>query len=479
MRSKVFLGPLVSLALSIGVVGLARANDESATKTESETIAVAGQSGTQTEATADDSLTWLGITLYGKIDVGVAYQTHGAPLNLDSAQGLNYVIAKSSNKPLTTLAPNGLSPSIIGVKGEKELVDGFSGIFKLETGFDLLSLRLANGPQSLVHNNGRSLATQTSSNDSNQAGQLDNTAGYVGINSKNYGTLTFGRQNGLLADKVVEYDPNGASYAFSVAGGSSAVRGIGVTQSARLNSSLKYTDQIGWLRVGGQYQFSGKQYTLFGTDGTSGSATEISLGGNYGKFSTDFIYGHKNGAISAASLSSIQLLTQPADSLAATVSDNTSYTVLGKYDIDRATAYVGYERIQFANPSTHLSAGTDYLGGYKLSVLTQNAYNINKVLQVYWVGLKYSVTPKLTLTGTYYAYNQNSYATGNNFGCSNSSNPKCSGTLDAESIVAIYKLTKRMDVYGGIMRSAVQNGLASGYLNTSNLNTMAGGRYTF
>ena len=81
MRSKVFLGPLVSLALSIGVVGLARANDESATKTESETIAVAGQSGTQTEATADDSLTWLGITLYGKIDVGVAYQTHGAPLN--------------------------------------------------------------------------------------------------------------------------------------------------------------------------------------------------------------------------------------------------------------------------------------------------------------------------------------------------------------------------------------------------------------
>src|ERR1700681_3799314 len=47
----------------------------------------------------DGSLTWHGITLYGAIDMGLAYQTHGAPLSNVAGFGLDYLISKNSNKP--------------------------------------------------------------------------------------------------------------------------------------------------------------------------------------------------------------------------------------------------------------------------------------------------------------------------------------------------------------------------------------------
>jgi predicted porin len=473
--SQLLRGLICGLAIGVATLGLAHAED--ASQPVSTSAGGDAPVTTSTGAKVDDGgLTWRGVTLYGVVDAGVASQTHGAKLNFDSPQGLNYLIAKSSNSATTSLAPNGLGPSAIGLGGDIPVADALSAIFKLETGFDPLALRPTNGPQSLVDNNGRSLNAQTSSNDSSQAGQIFNSAAYAGVKSKNYGALTFGRQNGLLADKVYEYDPNGASYAFSAVGGVGAIRGIGDTQDSRLNSSLKYSDRTGPYRVGVQYQFSGKQYALIQADGVSGSALEVDVGGDYGRFSADALYSHKNGAISAASLSAAQAAKLPANSLAATVSDNTSYTVVGRYAADRTKLFAGYERIGFANPSSPLPVGTSDVGGYVLSVLTQNAYTVKRVEQVYWTGVKYEVTPKLDVTGAYYGYSQNSYA-GN--GCADASSSKCSGTLNAVSLVAVYKLIKHWDIYGGAMWSGVRNGLASGYLNTSNLSTMVGARFTF
>jgi predicted porin len=477
-RSRRFLDA-TTLALVAAAATPAFADDQVAAapdpqSTQATTAPISTSTGTPIEEVS--SLTFHGVTLYGTVDLGFAHQTHGAPLNLDSPQGLNYLIAKSSNGPETSLAPNGLGPSIVGLNGDIPVTAGYAAIFKLEVGFDPIALRPTNGPQSLVDNNGRSLNTQTSSNDSSQAGQIFNDAAYVGVKSSNYGALTWGRQNGLLADKVYEYDPNGASYAFSAVGGVGAIRGIGDTQDARLDSSLKYFGQFGAYRVGLQYQFSGKQYALIQLDGVSGSATEIDLGGDYGGLSLDALYSHKSDAISAAALTSAQTLKLPVNSLAATVSDNTAYTVVGRYTVDRAKWYAGYERISFANPSSPLTVGVQDVGGFILSALTQNAYTTKRIEQVYWVGLKYSLTPKLDLTAAYYGYSQNSYA-GN--GCADSSSSKCSGTLNAVSVAAIYNVVRHWDIYGGAMWSGVKNGLASGYLNTGAMSTMVGARFTF
>src|ERR1700675_4560932 len=42
-------------------------------------------------------LTWSGITVYGTIDGGVTWRSHGAPFNGTSAVGADYLIQKYSN----------------------------------------------------------------------------------------------------------------------------------------------------------------------------------------------------------------------------------------------------------------------------------------------------------------------------------------------------------------------------------------------
>src|SRR5437879_12404444 len=89
-------------------------------------------------------LTWNGITLYGTIDGGVTWRSHGAPFNGTSAPGVDYLIQKYSRGPRWDLAPNGLSQSNIGIKGKEPLAAGWNFIFDLQAGFDPYSLHLAN-----------------------------------------------------------------------------------------------------------------------------------------------------------------------------------------------------------------------------------------------------------------------------------------------------------------------------------------------
>jgi len=117
------------------------------------------------QAADDTSLTWNGITLYGTLDVGVAYQSHGSPLSQDFYPTLNYIIAPNSNKSITTIASNGLSQSKVGVRGVEPLNDEFSFIFNVEMGFNPTSGKLADAPKSLINNNGIALSEQKSAGD--------------------------------------------------------------------------------------------------------------------------------------------------------------------------------------------------------------------------------------------------------------------------------------------------------------------------
>jgi len=120
----------------------------------------------------DCPLTWNGITVYGAIDIGVDYMTHGAPFNGAYPQGVEALIAKNSQGAGYSIAPNGLGRSAVGLKGREEFAPDWSFVFKVETGFDPYSLQLANGPRSLVENNSNILANQSANGDSSRAGQI-------------------------------------------------------------------------------------------------------------------------------------------------------------------------------------------------------------------------------------------------------------------------------------------------------------------
>src|SRR2546430_17480133 len=69
----------------------------------------------------DCQLTWQGITVYGTIDAGVGWQSHGAPWDPRSAVGGSYLIQKQNNSALWGPAPNGLTNSFIGIKGTEPI----------------------------------------------------------------------------------------------------------------------------------------------------------------------------------------------------------------------------------------------------------------------------------------------------------------------------------------------------------------------
>ena len=430
--------------------------------------------------TADDSLTWHGITVYGIVDIGLQYQTHGAPISDYFPAGSSDIVQPNSNKSTFGATPSNLSQSRIGLQGvEPLLVGDWSAVFKLETFFNPQSGDISDGLKSLTQNNGRALANKTTGIDTSVAGQAFQQS-YAGFSSKTFGTITFGRQNTVLADGIAKYDPNYASQAFSVIGLSGTTAGGGDTQDRRLDSSLKYVASFEQLvHFGAQYKFNGAN------GGSANTAYEVDVGGEYLGASVDAYYTKANSAISVSSLSAAQVALLPGlglssdKTLAATISDNTTFSVMGLYNAGILKFFAGYEHIKYANPTTALPVGFDDIGGYKLGFVNNTAFPNAKILQVYWAGVRYSPVEALDLVGAYYGYHQNSYGIGANAGCSTNKAGTCSGTLDGFSFDADYRLTKRFDVYAGAMYTGVHDGLSNGYLHTTNINPTMGVRFKF
>jgi predicted porin len=428
---------------------------------------------------ADDSLTLHGITLYGIVDVGLQYESHGVPFSDYFPASSADVVQKNSNNSQFGATSSNLSQSRVGLQGLEPLGAGdVYGVFKLETFFNPTSGNISDALKSLVQNNGRSAATQTTNLDSSIAGQAFQQA-FVGLSSATLGSLTFGRQNTLLADGVAKYDPQGASQAFSLIGLSGTTAGGGDTEDRRLDDSLKYVGIFGPFHAGVEYKFNN-------ASGSANTAVEVSGGGQYLGLSVDAYYVQVKDAISASALSAADVTTLPAgfsinNSLAATISDNTTYAFMGLYNFGVFKVYGAYEHIQYANPTTPLEAGFDDIGGYKLAFVNNAAFPNDKILQVYWAGAKYTAGDKLDITLSYYGYSQNSYAAGKDAGCTSAAiSAACSGTETAIGLSADYRFTKRFDIYAGVLYTSVQGGLANGYdFSTSDTDPTIGFRFRF
>lgn len=420
-------------------------------------------------AADDQSLTWNGITLYGVVDIAVSHEQHGAPLSQDWAQGELFLISKASNKSFTGVTPGGLSQSRIGLRGKEPIDDDLAFVFNAETGFNPTSGKLADGPASLINNNGVAQVNQHSGSDSSRAGQFFNGVSNAGLSSKTFGTLTIGRNSTFLLDDIGSFDPMNGSYAFSVIGFSGVASGGGDTEDSRLDDSVKYLYRYDFLHAGALYQF-GK------SDSSPGEAWQLNGGFDYQGFSVDGVYAKKKDAISLGSLSAAQVTTLPHDSLAATISDNTSGTLSASYTATSFKVSGGFEHIKFENPSLPVSPGFAGLGGYWISVTNNTAFPHAKTLDVSWVGLKYFITPSLDITGAYYHYDQNAYGATK---CSNTSAATCSGNENVFSVRLDYRLSKRFDVYAGAAYSKVDDGLANGFLYKSNVDPTVGLRFQF
>jgi predicted porin len=426
--------------------------------------------------TGDDSLIWHGITLYGVIDIGVQYDTHSAPFTPYRPSASGNIVRQNGQHSVIGLTPSNMGQSRVGLQGTEVLNEDWSAVFQIETFFNPQSGEIADSLKSLTVNNGRPLTAQTVGVDGSSAGQAFQTA-WVGFKSARFGTLTFGRQTTLLLDGTIKYDPNYNATAFGLLGASNTYSGGGAQEDNRLDSTAKYYLSFSDLvHLGALYKFSG-------SNGSANTVAQADFGGEYAGAAIDAYYSKENSAITATSLTAAQVAQLPAlgysisNSLAATISDNTAYALMALYKFDPLKFFAGYEHIKYANPHTPLEAGFSDIGGYVLAFVTNNAYNSAKTVQVYWSGVRYTVIPHLDLTAAYYGYRQNAYGTSTQAGCTTAAHSVCSGSFEAYSIDADYRFNQHFDAYLGAMYSGVHDGVASGYLSTTNINPTVGVRY--
>ncbi len=143
----------ISLLATLGVVGLAHAADVATALPPQQQPPPPNCWATfwdfLNSTALDCPLTYAGFTLYGTIDMGVGYQSNGAPFNGSYPDGVDYLISKQSYGAKWLWSPNPTGQSQLGVSMSEPLSPGWTLIGDLEFGFDPYSLQLANGPRSL------------------------------------------------------------------------------------------------------------------------------------------------------------------------------------------------------------------------------------------------------------------------------------------------------------------------------------------
>ena len=525
----------VALAIAIASVGAARAAD---LPTKKETPATApvncfASLWTYLDSTAADCpLSYGPFTAYATLDLGLGYESNGAAWNNSFPNGVANFISKQSYGPKWLWTPNGVSQSVIGIKVNQPIAYGWSIVGTAETGFDPLSLNLANGQRSQAQNNGLALPLQGANADSGRSGQWDNSQGFIGISNKTYGTLVGGRVNTLGLDGLVAYDPMGSAYAFSPFGYSGSYAGFGDTELTRSNTALKYRLEfmnfhaVGLAQIGSYNQGNGSTSMY---QGQVGGEFPNLFGGSYfhGTLSVDAIGAYAQNAVNISTFtgSCATLKSGPfkgetgctsgiptfydQDDVKATLSNNTGIFLLGKYKFAEfpLTISGGWQYIRQANPSDTFPNGFETIGGYNVpgtivgnkllptQWVTYNAYNNNRIANVFFFGGKYAVNPQLDVAAAYYYLEQNNYnssatpcavanttfvePSGRSLVVSRVNNSSCAGSQDAISFMVDYRPVKRVDLYAGVMISNVYAGLANGYQATQNIAPTAGFRVKF
>ena len=319
----------------------------------------------------------------------------------------------SRDESVVGVTPSNMGQTRIGLQGIEPLVGDWSAVFQAETFFNPQSGEIANSLKSLAVNNGVSLANQSVGVDGGSAGQAFQTA-FVGLQSARFGALTFGRQVTLLSEGTIQYDPNYKASAFGLLGASNTYAGGGSSEDDRLDSTPKYRLKFNdLLHLGALYKFSNSN-----GNGAANTAVQANIGGSIAGASLDAYYSKVNSAITASSLSAVQVAGLPglgysvSNSLAASVRTTRPILSWGRTSLTPFKFFAGYMYIQYANPTRPLSAGFTDIGGYVLAFVNNTPYNEEKIVQVYWTGVRYSVIPNLDLTAAYYGYHQSAYGTG-------------------------------------------------------------------
>src|SRR6202051_2891666 len=109
-----------------------------------------------------------------------------------------------------------------------------------------------------------------------------------------------------MLEGTIKYDPNYSASAFGLLGASNTYSGAGSQQDNRLDSTAKY-----YVNFSDLVHFAAL-YKFNGSNGSANSAFQADIGGEYAGASVDAYYSKADSAITATSLSAVQVAKLPA-----------------------------------------------------------------------------------------------------------------------------------------------------------------------
>ncbi|MBV8124562.1 MAG: porin [Burkholderiaceae bacterium] len=378
------------------------------------------------------------VTFYGIADVAVGHVEHSLSVDPSFPASVNPVSAVKTSVPnsVNGMFNGGISPSRWGVKGVEDLGGGMKAFFTLESGINLPTGQLSNAGAALARNSGAPAGTGTASANSSIDGQLFNRQAFVGLSDKDLGSIQFGRNYASIFDIVVKYDPVQAAQLFSPLGFSGTIGGGGgVSEDTRMDGSIKYGNKIDKFNFGGFVKLGG----VAGSNKTQ-SGYGVSVGYEEETFGVQFAYQGFYDALKAGTSAIV-------GDVNLTNYDTKAWMLAGRYTVEGFNLKAGWERYTLSKPSNSLNGNVGVVGNYYgLTVGNPNTVDFAKADQstdVIWIGGDYNVASNLNLSAGFYDQRANA----------SSDLGQHDGNIYSASVLLDYSLSKRTDVYGGLMYS--------------------------
>ncbi|MGF6609347.1 putative porin [Paraburkholderia sp. WSM4175] len=328
----------------------------------------------------------------------------------------------SQNDGRLFMANGAVINSHFGLSGTEDLGNGMKTVFDIENNFN---------PQ-----NG-------SMGDS---GRLFNSQACVGLASQ-YWTLTFGRQNTPLFDKLISsYDP--LTYA-NYPENSWLPYALGAGLAA--DNAIKYTGQFGNMYVGAFYSF-GSNYEATGASGFSGE-----IPGHLGAATYALLASYSKGPLSVGA--GMQQVSDNANDKQTLFHGNFAYA------LGQTKVYAGYMR-------SHDNTGlVDTLLAEQPIPDINQLKNTDRIDDGPYAGVSWKANGPLSLSGAFYYDHMRNATTGVN----------TTGSGSRYTVVALaeYSLSKRTEVYATVDFNKVSGAAAVELPGRSNQTGVAIGLRNF
>jgi predicted porin len=393
-------------------------------------LALAALSALATVARAEGS-----VELYGVVDEGVAHIDHSLPASPSFIFTLNsYNIPAQNQGGVTALVSGAASMSRLGIQGHEDLGGGMSALFRLETAVNTSTGELGNNGQSVL-NNANSLTTISGASSIN--GQFFARAAYAGLADDKFGSVVFGRTPAFSLEQTAEFDPLHGSGLYSPIGFSGQIGGgLGITETARLDNSIRYENKVGDVGFGLQYKIA---QTGSSDASEVGSVLEGMLAYHGGPLTLEATASQAKNTPAL----SFKLFT---NDVGLRVSDTFGYMLTAGYPINtQASLNAGFERTVQNSPSSSNNWSTQITSYYGMSIaglVTAKAFATTwggAPVRTVWFGGGYKATGQISIDAAYYNVNNG----GNNH--------NDQYTIQALSLMPDYHFSKRTDVYAAFM----------------------------